>query len=49
MASSATCGGLWSDNEVSHLGERESDIQDDLDGAVKREDDFQETAKKLQE
>jgi hypothetical protein len=51
MASSTTRGSLWSDSEVRALIAiwGESDIQDELDGAVRNKVVFEEIAKKLQE
>ena len=51
MASRATRGSLWSDNEIRALIAiwGESDVQDELDGAVRNKVVFQEIAKKLQE
>ena len=51
MASSATRGSLWSDNEVRAIIAiwGESDVQDELDGAVRNKVVFQEIARKLKE
>ena len=51
MASSATRGSLWSDSKVRALIAiwGKSDIQDELDGAVRNKVVFEEIAKKLQE
>ena len=51
MASSATRGSLWTDNEVRALIAiwGESDVQDELDGAVRNKVVFEDIAKKLRE